>query len=80
MLLRSRALGTAFAGSPPDLINCQGVLRNASDRPLNGSYDMVFSSYDGDVGSDETLLLVDSHTSAGTLRATSERARRRAEP
>src|SRR5262245_44387909 len=53
---------------PPGLINYQGVLRNAADDALSGSFDMEFAFYDDadpDCG-DGTLLLTDSHLAAGT--------------
>jgi hypothetical protein len=46
--------------TPPDLINYQGVLRDASDRPLDGDYDMVFRFYNAETGGDE--ILIDRHT------------------
>ena len=59
--LLAAALGTALlAADPPPLIHYQGVLRDASDRPLDGSYDMVFRFWNDPVWGDE--LLVDSHT------------------
>jgi hypothetical protein len=44
---------------PPDYINYQGVLRNSSDDPLTGVYDMVFRFYDASILG--TLLLTDGH-------------------
>lgn len=50
----------AHAADPPMLVNYQGVLRDASDRPLNGTYDMVFRFVASPSGG--TLLLTDYHT------------------
>jgi hypothetical protein len=49
----------ALAAYPPTLLNYQGVLRDASDRPLDGSYDMVLRLFSAATGGDE--ILVDSH-------------------
>jgi hypothetical protein len=62
VLLAGVGLGPAFGTTPPDRLNYQGVLRNASDDPQNGSFDMVFRFLDADVGGSE--ILVDSHTAA----------------
>lgn len=48
----------------PPLIHYQGVLRDASDNPRNGSFDMVFRFFSANVGGDE--ILVDRHLAAGT--------------
>jgi len=50
-------LATAVhAASPPEVINYQGVLRDAADNPLNGDYDMVFRLWSAELGGDEILL------------------------
>jgi hypothetical protein len=49
-----------WAATPPALLNYQGVLRNATNVPLSGSFDMVFRFQD--IGGNE--VLVDSHTAA----------------
>ncbi len=54
----------APAAAPPGLLNYQGVLRDASDRPLDGSYNMVFRLFDA--GSDGTLLIRDQHEEGGS--------------
>jgi hypothetical protein len=51
---------TALAANPPGLVNYQGVLRDASDAPLAGDHDMVFSFHDAETGGNEILL--DHHT------------------
>ena len=51
--------GVASAATPPHLVNYQGVLRDASDNPLNGNHDMVFRFFSADVGGDE--ILIDTH-------------------
>jgi len=44
------------AATPPDRINYQGVLRDASDAPLDGDYDMVFRMWSAETAGDEILL------------------------
>lgn len=62
ILLSIAALAPATAADPPELINYQGVLRNASDIPLDGTYDMEFHFYSAETGGDQ--ILVDYHTLA----------------
>ncbi|MCP3995925.1 MAG: hypothetical protein GY722_12805 [bacterium] len=45
---------------PPDLMNFQGVARDAADQPLIGNHDMVFRFYDTEVGAFNEIL-VDTH-------------------
>src|SRR5215467_14422306 len=52
-----------LAADPPTLVNYQGVLRDASDKPRNGTFDMVFRFYDAPTAGNE--ILVDSHTGGG---------------
>ena len=52
----------APAAAPPPFVNYQGVLRDASNAPLSGTYDMVFRFYSASTGGDE--ILVDSHAAA----------------
>ena len=40
----------SFAASPPALVNYQGVLRDASNMPLTGNYDMVFRFWSASSG------------------------------
>jgi hypothetical protein len=55
-------VGLTFAQTtPPDLLNYQGVLRDSSDEPLDGTYGMVFRFFSADSGGDE--ILVDAHGS-----------------
>jgi hypothetical protein len=55
----SLVLSTSIlANVPPDLLNYQGVLRNASGEPLDGSFAMVFRFLDGASGNE---ILVDRH-------------------
>ena len=61
----SVATGAVLAAAPPDLVNYQGVLRDAADTPLEGMHDMVFRFWSAEVGGDE--ILVDSHTAAGAV-------------
>ena len=63
VVLSLAVVGLSAAATPPSLINYQGVLRDAADRPLSGTYDMVFRFYNASAGGDE--LLVDSHTAIG---------------
>ncbi len=53
------AITAASAASPPGLLNYQGVLRDASDAPLSGTYDMVFRFYSLAAGGDH--ILTDFH-------------------
>ncbi|HEX4824716.1 MAG TPA: hypothetical protein VFV19_10400 [Candidatus Polarisedimenticolaceae bacterium] len=53
----------ALAADPPTLVNYQGVLRDASDKPRNGTFDMVFRFFDAATAGNE--ILVDSHTGGG---------------
>ena len=55
---------SALAATPPVTVNYQGVLRNASDKPLSGTYDMTFRFYDALSGGNE--ILVDTHAAAGS--------------
>ena len=56
--------GLAAAVTPPDKINFQGVLRDASNNPRNGDFDMIFRLYDAQNGGNE--ILSDSHLDAGS--------------
>ncbi|RMG48207.1 MAG: hypothetical protein D6718_02230, partial [Acidobacteria bacterium] len=50
------ALPALPQATPPSVINYQGVLRDASDKPLDGSYNMVFRFWSAETGGDEILL------------------------
>ena len=63
LLFLTGAVSLALAASPSALVNYQGVLRNASNAPLSGTFDMVFRFYDAMAGGNE--ILVDSHTAVG---------------
>jgi predicted regulator of Ras-like GTPase activity (Roadblock/LC7/MglB family) len=54
----------AWSAAPPESINYQGVLRDASDDPLDGDFDMVFRFWDAETGG--LILLTDSHEAAET--------------
>ncbi len=54
---------SALAAVPPTLVNYQGVLRDAADKPRNGTFDMVFRFFDAATAGTE--ILVDSHTGGG---------------
>jgi hypothetical protein len=53
----------AHAASPPDLLNYQGVLRDASGQPLHGSHDVVFRFFSAAIAGNE--ILVDAHNAVG---------------
>lgn len=53
---------TPAATSPPALLNYQGVLRDAADKPRNGTFDMTFRLFDAPSAGNE--ILVDAHTSS----------------
>src|SRR5580765_5600330 len=57
------ALSSLLAADPPALVNYQGVLRDALDKPRAGTFDMVFRFYDAPTSGTE--ILVDSHTGGG---------------
>jgi|KBSSwiStaDraftv2_1062776.scaffolds.fasta_scaffold02755_12 hypothetical protein len=52
-----------LAADPPTLVNYQGVLRDALDKPRAGTFDMVFRFYDASTAGNE--ILVDAHTGGG---------------
>jgi len=54
-----------LASTPPGLVNYQGILRDSSDNPLSGTFDMVFRFYDASSGG--SLLLTDAHFASGAV-------------
>ena len=54
------AASIATAGTPPALVNYQGVLRDAANKPLSGSFDMTFGFWSAPTGGDQ--ILRDGHT------------------
>ena len=65
------ATSAALAVEAPQLINYQGVLRDASGAPQSGDFDMEFHFFDSDGGPscptlDGLLLITDRHQNAGT--------------
>jgi hypothetical protein len=54
-----------LASTPPGLVNYQGILRDNSDQPLSGTFDMVFYFYDAPSGG--SLLLTDAHFAGGAV-------------
>ncbi len=54
---------------PPPLVNYQGILRDGSGEPLDGTFDMVFIFYDGE-GAVANQILIDSHAGPGTSAVT----------
>lgn len=57
-------IAVLFAAEPPSLLNYQGVLRDAFDDPLDGSWDMTFRFYDAETVGNE--ILIDQHLASGT--------------
>jgi hypothetical protein len=51
--------GIAFPATPPSLVNYQGVLRDNNDKPLSGSYDMLFRFMDASTAGNE--IMIDQH-------------------
>ena len=45
-----------LAATPPPYLNYQGVLRDAGNRPLDGTYDMLFTFYDALSAGNQILL------------------------
>ena len=58
----------SFGATPPDAVNYQGVLRDASDKPLDGDHDMVFRFWSAESDGDE--ILVDQHLAANNQAVT----------
>lgn len=54
-----------LASTPAGLVNYQGILRDSSDQPLSGTFDMVFRFYDAQSGG--SLLLTDAHFAGGAV-------------
>ena len=65
VLLVALTASLALAANPPDTMNYQGVLRNASDAPLTGNYDIVFRFFDAATGGNEIAL--ERHTASSPL-------------
>ena len=65
VLLVALTASLALAANPPDTMNYQGVLRNASDAPLTGNYDIVFRFFDAATGGNEIAL--ERHTTGSPL-------------
>ncbi|MCU0231299.1 MAG: hypothetical protein MUC67_07955, partial [Acidobacteria bacterium] len=68
LLLVALAAPAARAATPPPLVNYQGVLRDAADKPRSGSFDMVFRFFSAASAGDE--ILVDSRLAANALAVT----------
>ena len=67
-LLGALAAPAARAATPPPLVNYQGVLRDAADKPRSGSFDMVFRFFSATSAGDE--ILIDSRLAANALAVT----------
>ena len=52
-----------FAAGQPDLVNYQGVLRDASGNPRNGSFDITFRLFNAASGG--SAILSDAHLASG---------------
>jgi hypothetical protein len=63
-ILLALSMGLAQA-APPERMNYQGVLRDAADKPLSGTYTMVFRFYNAASGGN--LLLTDTHTDGAAV-------------
>jgi len=63
VLIALMASDPALAADAPALVNYQGVLRDAADKPRAGTFDMVFRFYDAPSAGNE--ILVDAHTGGG---------------
>src|SRR5262245_13577028 len=63
LVLAILCVSTVFAADPPTLVNYQGVLRDALDRPRAGTFDMTFRFFDAPTAGQE--ILVDAHTGGG---------------
>jgi hypothetical protein len=50
------------AASPPTTLNYQGVLRDATDKPSSGSFDMLFAFYDAAAAGNQ--IMTDQHAAA----------------
>ena len=64
LLLACLAAGVSpavAATTPPALLNYQGVLRDAADKPRNGTFDMTFRFFDALTAGNE--ILIDAHAS-----------------
>ncbi|HKQ97668.1 MAG TPA: hypothetical protein VJV75_07330 [Candidatus Polarisedimenticolia bacterium] len=62
-LLFEAGSAPALAADPPSTINYEGVLRDAADKPRNGTFDMVFRFFDAAAAGNE--ILVDAHIGGG---------------
>ncbi|HYV86853.1 MAG TPA: hypothetical protein VFB49_13150 [Patescibacteria group bacterium] len=66
--LAAGAFPAIAATSPPALLNYQGVLRDAADKPRNGSFDMTFRFFDALSAGSE--ILVDAHAAPSGVAVT----------
>jgi hypothetical protein len=64
LLLDASGSRPAHAATPPATVNYQGVLRDATDHPLSGTYDVVFRFMDAASAGNE--IMVDQHTAANS--------------
>src|SRR5213594_1175596 len=61
-LVASLAWEASAPATPPATLNYQGVLRDASNLAVSGSFDMVFRLFDAATAGNE--IIVDSHQAA----------------
>ena len=68
------SFSVALAASPPEVINYQGVLRDATDKPVeDGDYEMVFRFFDVPETEPGDAILIDTqsvHVTGGLFNAT----------
>lgn len=65
MILFVLSATVLLASTPAGLVNYQGILRDNSDQPISGTFDMVFRFYDAPSGG--SLLLTDAHFAGGAV-------------
>lgn len=68
MILFVLSATVLLASTPPGLVNYQGILRDNSDQPISGTFDMVFRFYDAPSGGN--LLLTDAYFAGGAVNVT----------
>ncbi|HJQ99306.1 MAG TPA: hypothetical protein VJ826_13415 [Candidatus Polarisedimenticolaceae bacterium] len=64
LVLGSAASAFRTAAAPPERLNHQGVLRDQTGQPLNGTFNMVYRLFTAPTAGEE--ILVDSHLASGS--------------